>query len=695
MAIQDDSLAISNKQHAVPQNVMDVEFKLIGDLTMRQFSYLLIFGLLAYLNFAFVLGILRLPFTLIFALAGVMLAFVPVQERGMDQWVINFFKAIYSPHERIWKKVPDVPSAFMYDSINVIKQELITLAPTSNRRKLEEFLDYQKQVAPRDPLDINADAYILKVRQAYGSVTKTSPAVIAATYAAPTSAVTPAPVTTVVSEPIPAAPSVPVSTLITPPSPVSAPVSTAPVPTPKPMSTPVSKPAPSYAQTVQKYQQKIGAGIESISPVVKSMAGSFVKQLTNLKMETAPARPRPVSDTFTVSPITPDRHAGRRFVSFLPSEGELILPVRGERILKTSEQIEIEQDMNEKAARLQTLLGQIQGTSNISNAVPAPKPMPKPVPQAIPQTQVRPQSQVQPQPQVSRVQQPAQKLPPIYQPTPRPTPVSNQTYVPKPIPTPSPTPMPRPVQRPIQPTPIATAPTPPVPTSTPLSTPPISQRPPVSVPSTPRPVVNVANIPASTEKKSAGILVNPNAQTQTPGFVPPVPVEQLIKKVSEEELEEPISESVDITEHVTPIEPVSKAAQNNPELLESFKNLQKDIFYLQEKVKQFPSNLQNRMSSSKKPAAVSAAPANIISGSAKTLSGDPIEGIVIIFKNSAGDPIRATKTNALGQFVLTSPLPNGTYMVEVSSTNNNGLSFDIISLEAKGDVIPPLELIGK
>ncbi|KKU57584.1 MAG: hypothetical protein UX79_C0008G0018, partial [candidate division WWE3 bacterium GW2011_GWB1_47_11] len=31
-----DELKI-NKQHAVPQNIMDVEFRIIGDLTMRQF----------------------------------------------------------------------------------------------------------------------------------------------------------------------------------------------------------------------------------------------------------------------------------------------------------------------------------------------------------------------------------------------------------------------------------------------------------------------------------------------------------------------------------------------------------------------------------------------------------------------------------------------------------------------------------
>ena len=60
MAIQDTG-AQSNRQHAVPQNIMDVEFKIVGDLTMRQFSYLLILGLFAYFNSQLMVGIFKWP----------------------------------------------------------------------------------------------------------------------------------------------------------------------------------------------------------------------------------------------------------------------------------------------------------------------------------------------------------------------------------------------------------------------------------------------------------------------------------------------------------------------------------------------------------------------------------------------------------------------------------------------------------
>jgi len=95
MPIQ-DTAQMTVKQHAVPQNIMDVEFKLVGDLTMRQFAYIFVFGLAAYLVAQNVVGVFKWPITIVLALIGVSLAFIPVEERGMDEWVINFLKAISS-----------------------------------------------------------------------------------------------------------------------------------------------------------------------------------------------------------------------------------------------------------------------------------------------------------------------------------------------------------------------------------------------------------------------------------------------------------------------------------------------------------------------------------------------------------------------------------------------------------------------
>ena len=56
-----NDIQTTNRQHAVPQNIMDVEFKIIGDLTMRQFIYLLVFGAMAYGTFTSVQSVFKWP----------------------------------------------------------------------------------------------------------------------------------------------------------------------------------------------------------------------------------------------------------------------------------------------------------------------------------------------------------------------------------------------------------------------------------------------------------------------------------------------------------------------------------------------------------------------------------------------------------------------------------------------------------
>src|SRR3972149_9235387 len=92
-----------NKQHAVPQNIMDVEFKLIGELTMRQFFYVLIFFGMAYGVFNLgILEIFKWLLIIILVMLGLGFAFIPVEDRGLDEWLVNFFKAIFDDSQRIW-----------------------------------------------------------------------------------------------------------------------------------------------------------------------------------------------------------------------------------------------------------------------------------------------------------------------------------------------------------------------------------------------------------------------------------------------------------------------------------------------------------------------------------------------------------------------------------------------------------------
>lgn len=93
------------EQHPVPQNVTTFQFRLIGDMTIKQFGYLaggIIVGYICYklpLPFFF-----TWPLAITSGLLGFGLAFVPVEERPMDIWIASFFRNTYSPTQWIWSR---------------------------------------------------------------------------------------------------------------------------------------------------------------------------------------------------------------------------------------------------------------------------------------------------------------------------------------------------------------------------------------------------------------------------------------------------------------------------------------------------------------------------------------------------------------------------------------------------------------
>lgn len=93
------------EQHPVPQNVTTFQFRLIGDMTIKQFGHLAAGAILAYISYKLPLPFFfSWPLTIIFALGGVGFAFVPIEERPMDVWVLSFLKNVYSPTVYVWEK---------------------------------------------------------------------------------------------------------------------------------------------------------------------------------------------------------------------------------------------------------------------------------------------------------------------------------------------------------------------------------------------------------------------------------------------------------------------------------------------------------------------------------------------------------------------------------------------------------------
>lgn len=83
---------------------------------------------------------------------------------------------------------------------------------------------------------------------------------------------------------------------------------------------------------------------------------------------------------------------------------------------------------------------------------------------------------------------------------------------------------------------------------------------------------------------------------------------------------------------------------------------------------------------------------NVINGIVKDPSSAYIEGGVVVIYDKEGLPVRALKTNKLGQFSGSTPLPNGTYTVELEK---DGFVFDVLQLELTGTVLPPLVITAK
>ena len=94
------------EQHPIPQNVTGFQFKLIGDITLKQFGYVAGGLIMAYLStkISLIPLLLRYPMSAVCALLGIGLAFVPIEERPLDRWLISFFKSMYAPTQYVWKK---------------------------------------------------------------------------------------------------------------------------------------------------------------------------------------------------------------------------------------------------------------------------------------------------------------------------------------------------------------------------------------------------------------------------------------------------------------------------------------------------------------------------------------------------------------------------------------------------------------
>ncbi|MBT4124125.1 MAG: hypothetical protein HN981_02590 [Candidatus Pacebacteria bacterium] len=132
------------REHPIPTDVVGYKFHIVGNMTLKQFAFIavgVIIGVIIYSTN--LIGIIKWTLIILSAGFGVMVAFVPIEERPLDHWISVFFKRIYSPTKFYWKKETSIPFAFTHKKRQETKEEEeavnIDLSP-ARRQRIKEYL---------------------------------------------------------------------------------------------------------------------------------------------------------------------------------------------------------------------------------------------------------------------------------------------------------------------------------------------------------------------------------------------------------------------------------------------------------------------------------------------------------------------------------------------------------------------------
>lgn len=129
------------EQHPVPQPISSYQFRLVGDMTLRQFSQLAGGIVIALLIYSLpISSIFKWPLVFFFAFLGFAIAFLPLEDRPLDKWISAFFKSVYSPTQFVWKQQRKIPD-FLKElpPKPVPKEAAVKLFPAA-KAGLEEYL---------------------------------------------------------------------------------------------------------------------------------------------------------------------------------------------------------------------------------------------------------------------------------------------------------------------------------------------------------------------------------------------------------------------------------------------------------------------------------------------------------------------------------------------------------------------------
>lgn len=145
------------KEHPIPQDITGYRFHIVGNMTIKQFAEIgagfLIAAILYKVGFP---PYIKYPLMVMSAALGAAMAFLPIEERPLDHWIITFFQVMFRPTQFYWRRSATIPSYFLFEpSKDLTPNDEVDLSP-ARRERIHQFLSSLKD-GQAEPQDVSGD----------------------------------------------------------------------------------------------------------------------------------------------------------------------------------------------------------------------------------------------------------------------------------------------------------------------------------------------------------------------------------------------------------------------------------------------------------------------------------------------------------------------------------------------------------
>lgn len=132
-------------QYKIPQNI-DMEDKIVGPFTMKQFIYLLVSGFIVYSWWNFSNTFISPPPIIVFiplgvpvGILGLCFALLKINDRPFEFFVLSIIKFIFAPKKTMWREGYKPPEVIVKDT--VVKEKEKAVRDTKTLDELSKVLD--------------------------------------------------------------------------------------------------------------------------------------------------------------------------------------------------------------------------------------------------------------------------------------------------------------------------------------------------------------------------------------------------------------------------------------------------------------------------------------------------------------------------------------------------------------------------